>query len=128
MSRGRGATTGRRSGRCGEGRSIAESGEVGDDRNAGSPHRIATLAADTDQLEVAGVLHDLLGGKANGVGVESTGQTPIARDQDDQPLTFFAAHQQRVLVATQDGRQVGQDLVKQIRVRPRSEGGLLGSS
>jgi hypothetical protein len=62
------------------------------------------------------VLDDLPGYEAHGVGVEWSGQTPVARDQHDQPLALFAPAQERVLVAAENGCQVGKYLVEQLRV------------
>ncbi len=107
---------------------VAETGEVGDDRDAGPAHRVPALAADADEFELARVLNDLLGGEADGVSVEGAGQAAIARDEDDEPLALVAATEQRVLVTREDGGEIRQDLVEQVGVGSRGQGRILGTA
>ena len=111
----------------GERRPIAEAGEVGLDRDPRPAHRVAPLPADADHGQLTGVLGDLPRDEPDRVRVQRPGETPIGRDQDDQPLAALPADEQRMILATQDGRQVGQDLVELLGVRPRGERGVLGA-
>jgi len=117
----------RASGRISSNDGRRRSREVGDDRDPSPAHRVAALAADADQLQVPLVLHDFLGDEADHVGVERSGQAPIARDQDHEPLALFAPAQERMLVAAEHGRKVSQDLVEELRVRARGQSRLLGA-
>ena len=96
----------------GERRPVAEALEVGLERDAGAAHRVAALAADGDDGQVALVLGDLLGGEPDRVRVErrrrGRGRVVI---EDDQALAALAPGQERVVLAAEDGREVGEDLV-----------------
>ena len=85
---------------------VAEAREVGLDRHAGAAHRVAALAADGDDREVARVVGDLAGGEADRVRVERAGRAAIRGDEHDQALAALALGQERVVLAAR-GRRPG---------------------
>ncbi len=105
----------------GEGRPVAQAVEVGLDRHAGAAHRIAALAADGDERQVAPVVDDLLRGEPHDVRREGPGERPVRRDQDDDSLAALALGEQRMLLATEHGRQVREDLLDLLGVGTRCE-------
>ena len=111
----------------GEGRPVAEGREMGLDRDAGAAHGVAALAADGDQGEVAGLVDDVAGHEPHDVRVQRTGQRAVRRDEHDQALAALRGRQQRVVLAAEDRREVGQDLVELLAVRPRRERRVLGA-
>ena len=104
-----------------EGRPVAEPGEMRLQRHAGAAHRVAALAADGHDGEVALVLGDLAGREPDRVGVERSGEPAVRGDEHDQALAALAGREQRVVLAVEDGRQVREDLVELVRVRPRRQ-------
>src|SRR6185295_11442313 len=109
----------------GEGRLVAEAGEVGLDRHARPAHRVAALAPDAHHGHVAAVLGDLAGHEADGVGVQRPGEAAIRGDQDQQALATGRLGEQRMILAAEHGGDVGEDLVDLLAVRPRCERRLL---
>ena len=89
----------------GERRPVAEALEVGLDRDAGPAHRVAALAADGDDGEVAGWSVISPGREPDRVRVERPGQAAVGRHEDDQPLAAFAPGEQRMVVAAEDRRR-----------------------
>ena len=106
---------------------IAEAREVRLERHAGAAHRVAPLAADRDDREVARVLGDLAGREPDRVGVQRAGEAAVGRDQHDEPLAALALGEQRVILAAEDGGEVGEDLVDLLAVGPRRERRVLGA-
>ena len=111
----------------GEGRAIAEGREVGLDGDAGAAHGVAALAPDGDQGEVVGLVDDVAGHEPHDVGVQRTGQRAVRRDEHDQALAALRGRQQRVVLAAEDRREVGQDLIELLAVGPRRERRVLGA-
>ncbi len=95
---------------------VAEAREVGLDRHARAAHRVATLAPDGHEREVALVLGDLAGGEPDDVRHERPAEGPVRGDEDDESLAALAAAEERVGVVAEDRGHVGQDLVDLVRV------------
>ena len=116
--------SGRTSANVGRSPKPAKWASIGTPRAA---HRVAALAADRDDREVARVLDDLAGDEADDVRVERARQAAVGRDQHDQPLAALALGEERVVLAAEHGREVGEDLVDLLAVRPRRERRVLGA-
>ena len=88
-------------------------------RHAGAAHRVAALAADGHDGEVAVVLGDLAGREPDRVGVErpASPRSVVMRTIRRLPPS---RREKRVVLAVEDGRQVREDLVELLRVRPRA--------
>jgi hypothetical protein len=99
--------------------------EMGGDGDAGAAHRVAALAADGDNGQLAGMLRDLLGREANRVRVERPGESAVAGHEHDQALAALAPGEQRMLLRAEDRGEVGEDLVDLFAVGPRVERRLL---
>ena len=95
---------------------VAEAREVGLDRYPRAAHRVAALAPDRHQREVALVLGDLAGGEPDDVRHERPAQRPVRGDEHDEPLAALAAAEERVGVVAEDRGHVGQDLVDLVGV------------
>jgi hypothetical protein len=111
----------------GEGRPVAEAGEMGFERDPSPAHRVAALAPDRDDGEVARIFGDLAGGKPDGVRVQRAREAPVGRDQHDQAPASLPLGEQGVLIAAENRGQVGQDLVELVAVGAGVEGRFLGA-
>ena len=106
---------------------VAEPAEMGVDRDARAAHGVAALPTDRHDRQVARVLGDLARREPDRVRVERSGQAAVGGDQHDQPLAALASDEERMVLAAQDGGQVGQDLVELLGVRPRRQRRVLGT-
>ena len=103
--------------------------EVGLDR-ARRARRIASrpLRPTVTTVDVAGVLGDLAGGEPDDVRVERPGQRPrsvVISTISRLPPSRLG--EERVVLAAEHGREVGEDLVELLAVRPRGERRVLGA-
>jgi hypothetical protein len=111
----------------GEGGAIAEAREMGLERQVGPPQRVATLAADRDDGDVALVLEDLLEGEADRVRVQGAGEAPIGGEDHEEPLAALVAGEERMGLRVEDRGEVGDDLVDLLAVRAGGERRVLGA-
>ena len=105
-----------------EGGPVTEGGEMRRHRDAGPAHRVAALAPDRDHGNVTRVVDDVAGDEPDDVRVQRPGQRAVGGDQDDEPLAAFTLGEQRMILATEDGSQIGEDLVQLLAVRPGTPG------
>ena len=77
----------------------------------GAAHRVAALAPDRDQREVARCSVISRATNRTVFVLSGPARPPVRRDQDDQALAALALGKQRMVLATEHGGEVGQDLV-----------------
>ena len=95
---------------------------MGRHRDAGPAHRVAALAPDGDDGNVTRMVDDVAGDEPDDVRVERPGQRAVGGDQDDEALAAFTFGEQRMILATEDGSQIGEYLVQLLAVRPGTPG------
>src|SRR3954447_2972917 len=100
-------------------RPLAVSVERRRDRHMRTAHGRVALAADRNDLQIAGARGDLLRSAADDVRAQRAGEAAIAREQHHEPCAALALLKKRMLVSAEHGREIGQDLVDLVRIRPR---------